>query len=62
MNTDCSLTVLGKAFPSWQKFPEKLEFPKKNDEEHFIDISTIRQCNKHYTAVHVGKYYSLLKS
>lgn len=32
-----------------------LEFQKKNDEEHFSGISTIRQCNKQYTEVQVGK-------
>lgn len=31
-----------------------LEFQKKND-EHFINIIKITQCNKQYREVHVGK-------
>lgn len=52
--------MLGKALLSLEKLPEKLAFQKINYEEHFTGISTIRQCNKHYTEVHAEKFYSLL--
>lgn len=59
-NTGC-FQCLGSLFFHSKNCQKSWNVKRKNDEEQFIDISTIRQCNKHYKEVHVGKYYSLLK-